>query len=114
MTIEEFIQSLDFEENDYFYHVTEQGNAESILEEELSNIGFRDTSELVILGAPKSCMKQIVTDFCDYKDGTFYEGVIHPDYVMGYFTRGTLEFTLNERFNYGTDAFYESLESRPF
>ncbi len=154
MTIEEFIQSLDFKENDYFYHVTGQGNAESILEEglyvdgnnilntnniletttlpltpdivasdsqfkkflieEQSSLGFRDTSELVILGAPKSCMKQIVSAFYSNKSGVFYEGVVHPDYIMGYFSRDSLEFTLNEKFNYGTDAFYESLESRPF
>lgn len=35
MSINDFINSLDFNENDYLYHVTGNGKAESILEEGL-------------------------------------------------------------------------------
>lgn len=152
MTIEEFINSLNFEENDYFYHVTEQGNADSIieeglyingnnilnanniletttlpltidmvstssqfqtfLEEELNDTGVRDTFEFVVLGAPKNYNKEIVSTFNNYKDGIYYEGIIPNDYIMGYFTKGTLEFVLNEQFEYGTDEYYETMNFR--
>lgn len=154
MTIEEFIKSLNFEENDYFYHITGKGNSIDMFEEglyvdgnnilntnniletttlpitpdmvatyeqfrsylqgELSDIGFRDTSEFVVLGAPKSYMKQIVSDFCDVKDGTYYEGVIPPEFIMGYFDKDTLEFTINENFNYGTDEYYDAVTYKSF
>jgi len=154
MTIEEFIKSLNFEENDYFYHVTGSGNGETIseeglyvdgnnildtdniletttlpltpdiassveqlkqyLSEELSDAGLRDTSEFVVLGAPKECMKQIVSDFCDFKDGTYYEGVIPSEYIMGYFSRNSLDFIANENFGFGTDEFFESMTFKSF
>ncbi len=149
MTIEEFIEALDFNENDYFYHVTSKGNGKKIIEEglyvdgnnilgadniletttlpltidiasdtsklieflveELGCQGIRDTSELIVLGAPKTCMKQIVSEFDSFKDGTYYEGIIHNEYVMGYFDKESLEFTPNEEFCFGNDDSYGTM-----
>ncbi len=57
-------------------------------------------------------MKRIVSDFDGYQDGVYYEGIIPREFVMGYFANDTLEFTANENFSYGTDAFYESVTYR--
>lgn len=149
MNIEEFIESLNFMENDYFYHITGKGNAldmfdeglyvdgnnildtDNILEtttlpltedmiltssdfmdylkDELNDLGVRDKSEFVVLGAPKDMMRQLVSRFDDYKDGKYYEGVIPSEHIMGYFEKETLEFIPNENFNYGTDEYYDTI-----
>lgn len=149
MTIEEFIKELNFEENDYFYHVTKKGNGDKIieeglyvdgnnildfdniletttlpltqdivlnvsslkifLEEELTIHGLRDKSELVVLGAPKTCMKQIVSEFDSFKDGIYYEGIINSEYIMGYFNKDSLEFTPNDGFSFDNDDSYGSI-----
>ena len=146
MTISEFINSLDFDDYDYFYHVTGNGKAESIMEEgllvngtnildtdnilfttaapiypedvidentfikelldgELSNSKFRDTNEMVIIGAPKEHEQDIVNEYLDYIDGEFYEGVVDSSYIMGYFNKDH-EFTPNMNYQYGSNNFY--------
>ncbi len=149
MTIDKFIKTLDFKENDYFYHVTGSGKAESIsqkglyvdgnniintnnlvettalpltedmvltnnqfkefLIDETKNLGVRDTSEMIIIGAPKIKKTNIVSNFDGFVDGSYYEGIIPKDYIMGYFSNDNLEFTKNEDFKFLSDEIDDSL-----
>lgn len=152
MTVKDFINTLNFDEYDYLYHVTGNGKAESIMEEgllvngtnildtdnilfttcavlypedvvdeetftkeildgELGNSQFRDTNEMVIIGAPKDINKRIVDNFNENIDGVYYEGIVYNTYIMGYFNNEH-QFTPNEEYDYGTNNFYEESNFR--
>lgn len=84
-----------------------EGFERELLDMEISNKGIRDCSEMVIIGAPKEMQKQIVSHFGEDIDGNYFEGIIQPQYIMGYFNLEH-EFTPNGEFEYGTDLFYDS------
>lgn len=86
-------------------------NINDFLNEELGINSIRDTSEMIIIGCPKSEI-EIVSPFEDYYDENYYEGIIYPEYIMGYFSKEGNEFILNSEYQYGTDYFYESIESK--
>ncbi len=59
----------------------------------------------MILGSPKSCMGQIVSKFDSYKNGVYYEGIIHSEYIMGYFSKDALEFIQNDDYSFDTTEY---------
>ena len=147
MRIEDTISFFDFENYDYFYHITSHGIGDLICEEgllvdgtnilgaknlkdtttkelspelvydvdgfidfvqgEVDNCLLRDTSEMVIIGAPKEAEKEIVFNYEQTIDDHFYKGIIYPNMVMGYFNQN-LEFITNEHYAHGTDEFLDS------
>lgn len=147
MEISEFIEKLDFDEFDYFYHETSRGTSEEVMEEGLlvdgTNIldtdnilfttalpltrelvsdsesfkkfleeeksvgGFRDVSEMVILGAPKDYHKRLVSPFDDYKDGNYYQGIVESHLVLGYIDLSSKRFTVNENYEYSDQLLYD-------
>lgn len=78
------------------------------LEDETKNSRFRDTSEMVVIGAPKKEKKNIVSKFDNFVDGKYYEGIISNDYIMGYFSNEKSEFVENENYNYLFDYYDDS------
>lgn len=77
------------------------------IKDEISNSLLRDTSEMIIIGSPKEVDKEIVYDYGQSKDDHFFQGIIYPNMVMGYFNRD-LEFVCNEHYAHGNDAFLDS------
>ena len=79
---------------------------EEILEEELKEDYVRGTSQMVILGCNKNNVDSIVQKMEIVKDGVHYDGIVHPNNVMGYFDLD-YGFIQNENFDYGSNEFYE-------
>jgi len=92
--------------------ISENLQFQKFLEGEFCNSGMRDTSALIVLGAPKSEKKDFILEFDHYKDDRYYSGLVLNQYVMGYFCKDTLEFVVNDNFNYGTDAYYDFINYR--
>lgn len=67
--IESFFNSLDFENNHYFYHVTEKGNGDSIIEKGLYVEGTNiiNTNNLLFTTAIE-LKQEDLTDFQDFID----------------------------------------------
>lgn len=147
MRLEDAISFFDFENYDYYYHMTGKGIGDLICEDgllvdgtnildatnlkdtttkeitpdmvanhddfiqfvqgEIQNCLLRDTSEMVIIGSPKDFEKEIVSDYEQSKDEHFFQGIIYPNMIMGYYNQG-LEFICNEKYAYGTDEFLDS------
>ena len=147
MNIEDTLSFFDFENYDYYYHMTGEGIGDLICEEgllvdgtnildatnlkdtttkeitpdmvanhddfiqfvqgEIQNCLLRDTSEMVIIGSPKDFEKEIVSDYEQSKDEHFFQGIIYPNMIMGYYNQG-LEFICYEKFASGTDEFLDS------
>ena len=147
MELSNFISKLDFDEFDYFYHETERGNGERIMEEgllvngtnildtdnilfttalpltkdlvsdkknfenflntEKSDSSFRKVSEMVILGAPKYFNEQLVVKYDDYHDGEYYEGIVNPNFILGYIDLSDKKFHVNENYEYSNELLFD-------
>ena len=70
------------------------------IESEFSPSDFRDVSAMVILGAGKEEDKQIVEPFESTINGKYYQGIIRPQYIVGYIDMEELEFYPNENYEY--------------
>ena len=83
---------------------------EEILDEELREDGFRGLSQMILMGCPKDEVDYIVDKTEQIVDGESYEGIIHPNFIMGYINLDH-EFIPNEMFDYGSIYFYEQDEA---
>ena len=83
---------------------------EDILDEELHEDTLRGLSQMIIIGCSKDDVDYLVDKTEQYVDGVSYEGIIHPNNIMGYINLDH-EFIPNEMFDYGSDYFYEDHES---
>lgn len=115
---------FNFENNDYFYHMTGSSVSHYIMEEGLlvdgTNIidaqNLKDTttieitSEMVIISVPKDYKKDIVSVFRQVKNRQYFEGIIDKNNIMGYFNT-KLEFTPNPNFMFGNEKFDEALDN---
>lgn len=140
MEIYDFIKGLNFNDFDYFYHETNEGNGRNIidnglfvagnnildvdnilfttaapfsedlvideetlkkfLEQEKSINKIRDVSEIVIISCPKEYNQRIVSPFENYYEGTYYEGIIESNNILGYFDLNDQIFYINENYEY--------------
>lgn len=148
MNLEEFIETLDFDEFTYFYHETGSGVGDMIIDSglliegsegsnilgtknilettslpftkeiaettkkltdfielEKSNSSFRDVSEMVIFGAPKGDISNLVENFGEYKDGVYYMGRVDSSYILGYVDMENQTFIPNLNYEYGDSTF---------
>lgn len=143
MGLENIKELFDFESFDYFYHETEEGNGERIMEEGLlvdgtniidtNNILFtttvpitpdmvessqafidyinsevgsntlRDVSEMVIICTEKGNARHLVDEFNQTINEHFYEGIIYPNYIMGYIDMHDMEFHPNEKYEFAEE-----------
>ena len=83
---------------------------EQLLDDELKEDNLRGVSQMVIMGCPKDEVDFIVDKTEQHVDGEVYEGIIHPNYIMGYVNLEH-EFIPNDMFDYGSDFFYEDHDS---
>lgn len=87
--------------------ISDSDEFRQFVQNEINNILFRDTSEMIIIGSPKESNKEIVADYGQSKDENFYQGIIYPNMIMGYYNQD-LEFIANERYAHGNDEFLDS------
>lgn len=83
---------------------------ETLLSEEIHEDNRRGLSAMIIMGCPKEEVRFIVDKTPQEKDGIEYEGIIHPNNIMGYFNLEH-EFIPNYLFDYGTEYFSEQDEA---
>ena len=75
------------------------------IELEKSSSSFRDVSEMVIFGAPKGNVPNLVEHFGEYKDGVYYMGRVDSSYILGYIDMENQEFIANPNYEYGDSTF---------
>ena len=87
--------------------VSDAETFKTFLDEEKSIGGIRDVSEMVILGAPKDYEQRLVSKYDDYKDGSYYEGIVESHLVLGYIDLVSKRFTVNENYEYSDSLLYD-------
>lgn len=60
---------------------------------------------MVIFGAPKEDVPNLVEHFGKYKDGVNYMGRVDSSYILGYIDMRNQEFISNPNYEYGDSAF---------
>lgn len=73
------------------------------LKQEKSSNPSRKVAEMVILCSTKEIGDRIVESYQDYCNGNYYEGIINNHLIMGVIDLETLEFTMNEEFEYAEE-----------
>ena len=104
MELSDFLDCLDFDEFDYFYHETSRGNGERIMEEGLLVDGTNILGTNNILYTTAS---PLTSDMVDSFDGTYYEGIVDSSFVLGYVDLVTKKFSLNENYEYADEFFQD-------
>ena len=128
--LEELMESLDLENNSYFYHITSKGFGNDILENglylkendirsttiripkimienpeeycknEYSN-GIVKRQEMVIIGCDKDEEDYLVSEASSWMGDEKFDYVIPSEYILGYIDLENLEVTYNESYEYG-------------
>lgn len=73
------------------------------LDNEKGSGSSRDTSEMVILCADKSLDGYLVEPYDEYHNEKKYSGIIRKGYIMGVINIDSLEFEMNEEFEFASD-----------
>lgn len=71
---------------------------------EKSSSPTREVAEMVIIGAGKEVLGNLVEPYDEMHDGQHYDGIIRSHHVMGVIDLDTLEFNFNENFEYAAEA----------
>lgn len=74
---------------------------------EKSSSSFRNVSEMVIFGAPKEDVPNLVEYFGRYKDGVNYMGHVDSSYILGYIDMENQKFVSNPNYEYGDSTFID-------
>ena len=77
----------------------------TFIERERSSNPNRTICEMVILSTSKEVGDNLVEPYEVYRDGNYYEGIIRKNCVMGVLDMDSLEFELNENFEYADELY---------
>ena len=128
--LQELMNSLDFENNSYFYHITGKGFGNDIINDGLylENDDIRSTTiripqemidnpedyckkeynngiikrqEMVLIGCDKDEEDYLITNADTWIGSDKFKYVIPNDYILGYIDLEDLTVTYNEYYKYG-------------
>lgn len=73
------------------------------LDREKSSLPGREVAEMVILCSDKEVGANLVEPYNGYHDGMRYDGIIRKHHIMGVIDMDSLEFTMNDEFEFASD-----------